>query len=650
MSARVGRGLADITSVMMMRPLPAAFNHLMANRNPSVDIALSVALVDMEPFAQAVALELLTKRAHPASLGRLVSGFRQSRGVLRELILAHAASMSPGIQAAIGSSSPTDKLSAIELIVRGNALSLAYLLAGTLRGGTRRTREEAATAMKMLTQQWLKAVHAETSPEKMIELNNAVRHLTDALTEAVQRWELHHQPAVLEAVLWMGDRMGASLRTKLDEPHSKLSHALGNLLEDTSDPRLAGATLRALGDDSLRSAAVKVITKIQDASFWEALIEQHWLITDHSIQKGLRHVQVGPWLESVIPMVFDLSDRQVEGAVRFFFSLGGTPERRMEYLRPLIESDHEIVRRATLWELFKEEHEVVDNLLRNIALRSKDHLAVLAHREIRRRQRREGKVTEIQNRDSASVDPFVSDMDSCWQALSSGPHAYQASMETLRKVDQEPLIRWLKKKCASTEPFDRVRTLQLLDDLGLTVTMGDTIHRMAMDSSPVVRAAAVAMLVKLPGPTTERILRSAANDQDSRTQANALEVMDLLDIQSRQSVTKPHLESRSARVRANAVRSLLRTEMAEAVTTLLDMLGDPSPAHRISALFVLEHAPSQAMLDKVSHLVRKDPDRRVRQRAMRVLRQMAQLDSAMVVSRDHPMPSSTSGLGGGRLS
>ena len=131
------------------------------------------------------------------------------------------------------------------------------------------------------------------------------------------------------------------------------------------------------------------------------------------------------------------------------------------------------------------------------------------------------------------------------------------------------------------------------------------------------------MLAKLPGPTTSRILRAAADDQDERVQANAIEALEVLDSEDRRRCTEPKLESPNSRVRANAVKSLLRAELHQAGEILLDMLEDSSPAHRLSALWVVERLELRAVAGRLLDISQNDPDQRVKRRAARVSRGLA---------------------------
>jgi hypothetical protein len=53
------------------------------------------------------------------------------------------------------------------------------------------------------------------------------------------------------------------------------------------------------------------------------------------------------------------------------------------------------------------------------------------------------------------------------------------------------------------------------------------------------------------------------------------------------------------------------------------MLADEENRHRVSALWVVEHLNLVSLLHEVADVARSDPARNVRQRALRVIRDMA---------------------------
>jgi hypothetical protein len=56
---------------------------------------------------------------------------------------------------------------------------------------------------------------------------------------------------------------------------------------------------------------------------------------------------------------------------------------------------------------------------------------------------------------------------------------------------------------------------------------------------------------------------------------------------------------------------------------LIGMLDDASSAHKLSALWVIERLGLHAVVSRVERLSREDADERVRNRARRVLRNLA---------------------------
>ena len=58
------------------------------------------------------------------------------------------------------------------------------------------------------------------------------------------------------------------------------------------------------------------------------------------------------------------------------------------------------------------------------------------------------------------------------------------------------------------------------------------------------------------------------------------------------------------------------------------MIDDPMPEHRLSALWVAQRLGVTSIVSRIDELSRHDPDARVRRRAARVLRSLAQTRGA----------------------
>lgn len=605
---------------MVSRPLPAVFAYLVHDGNPAIDAALVEALPHLEPFVQAAALEILLERDRPSGLAAVVGRFNDYEDALQRLICARAGELSAGVRLAIASSNLEERASAIEMIVRSDAGRLAYLLADAVRSRCRRTRELAAAGFHRMTARLVHRLETDPSAEEVADLETQAGCLAEALATAVQRWEIHFQPKVLEAALWLGDRVEPAIKNKLQERRTKIARVLNDILEGTSDPRLAGFLLRALAVPELRPAAARAIGRARDGALLRAMFMESWLLADAGIERGCRWIQGGQWLQQAVKVLCELDGAALGGAVRFLAVVGGPHQRKIELFRELIGVGLAEVRCAVVWHLVHDKSEAATNLLNIVATRPTDSIARMASREVR--HRRSGAalaaVTGQPAPESISESTPHDVFDRYWNQFDDLSPKERVEASNAIGPYIPDLGTLLREKLASGEPLDRARALRMVSSLGLVTGLEESVRHLAHDPEPVVRSLAVAMLVELPGPTTERVLRAAVNDPDARVQANAIETLDRLNVEDRVACTKPKLGSPNNRVRGNAVKSLLRTELRWAGKVLLDMLEDPSPVNRLSALWVVERMQSRAALNRVGDMSRTDPDERVRRRAKRV--------------------------------
>jgi hypothetical protein len=403
---------------------------------------------------------------------------------------------------------------------------------------------------------------------------------------------------------------------------------LNKLLEGTSDPRLAGAALRALAVPELRAAAARSISRPDHAAFLQAVFSQCWLLADEQIERGCRWVRDGTWLRDAVAVLADLDGAALAGAVRFLAAIGGSSERKIELFRELIGFDREDVRRAAIWQLVRQKSEAATRLLGVVANRQGDGIAQVASREWRRRRRTiaagESHLTTGKEPGTTSHAEF----ERYWNRFDVSSDEQRSTTGEAVRRHVADLSVLLRAKLASADPLDRARAVRMVSSLGYVEQMEESLQHLASDPDPLVRSLAVSRLAEIPGPTTLRLLRAAVNDPDARVQADAVEALDRLDIEERLPWTEPKLESPNNRVRANAVKSLLRSELHKAGETLLDMLEDPSPAHRLSALWVIERLGLEAVVHRIRDLSREDANERVRRRAIRVLNHLNRRQTA----------------------
>lgn len=603
-------------------------------RNRAVDAAIVDALPHLEGSAAEETLELLIRREHQSSHAALVASFGDMTDPLRTMVVDRATSLHRGVLAAMTSADLDARRAAIRLVVEAKDVASSHALADALRTKCAKTRELAASALLELTLNLLNILGPDGIAAKTTQYAHAYRaHLAGALSDAVSHWDAHHQRPVLEAALLLGDAVEAALLAKLDTPGSHIAHMVAEIIEGATDTRLAGFVLRALAIEQLRKPAASAITRTTNPRFMDAILRQTWLLADPRIEQGCRWLKDGEWSRNWCNAITGDNSTLPSTAIDFITHLGGTHEQRMNRLATLLEAPGQAVQRETLWRLIADHSPEATELLVDFARRTDEPLAELAQRECRRRlgpansrsPGAESRITALTLETAAQaqvttpaqvLERFIDEFDH----LTPLDRA-SLGLEITALVNNLPekLDRYARASAADT----RARTVRVAIELGLVTDMSESVYKLAHDPDGRVRAVAVTALREVPGATTTRILRDALNDPEPRVQANAIETLEALGLNDRCDAVSAKLESQNNRVRANSVKALLGMQFEPAAGALLDMLTDASQAHRISALWVVERMRLRSMIDRIVEMSQADPDDRVRDRAARVLRNLA---------------------------
>jgi len=609
--------------------MPKVLELLPKTRDRAIDAAIVDALPHLDQETAAATLDLLVQRNHEPSAKKLVATFCEMSDPLRSLVVERATGLHEAIRAAIGSPDLDHRQAAIALVVAAKDVASSHLLSDTLREKCPHTRELAAEGLLELTRYYLGLTEKESI--ESVGYAQAYRaHLSAALSDAILGWDVHYQRPVLEAAFYLGDAVEPAIVKKLDDANSRIGHMATEVLEGTTDTRLAGFVLRALAIEPLRRSTVARITRTTNAPFIDAVLRQTWLLADTAITQGCRWLKDGDWSRNWCHAVSDRSSTLPATAIDFIAQLGGTPEQRMQRFAMLLESSNDQVRRNALWRLISDESDEATALLLNFARRTNEPLADLAERECRHRRpasgAQESPPTETTSAPTATATPATTHGQVIERYLTefdrlSADERNSLGAKLVRLVGNLPerLNKYARSSVAST----RGRTVRVAVELGLVGEMADSIYELAHDPDGSVRAVAVSALRELPGATTTRILRDALNDPDPRVQANAIETLEALGLTGGHEAVSPKLSSPNNRVRANTVKALLGMQFEPAADALLDMLGDVSQAHRISALWVIERMRLRSMLDRIAEMSQTDSDSRVRDRASRVMRDLS---------------------------
>jgi hypothetical protein len=605
-----------------MSAIPLVLQFIENEEDPCADAALAEALPHMEPLAQPVALNILLHRKHLPSLAKTITCFRQAGSSLRSLLLNHFPQLGSAIRVALGSADYEERAGAIEAVATASDTASAYLLVDLLRSPCLRTRELAATALRTMTASLVNQWHDPPNDRTKEKSESQSAELTTALAEGIRTWEVHLQPRILEAAMWLGMAIVPAMRPKLENDRSGFSRIVRRRLETGTDPRAAEFTWCALAIPSLRAAAAQAIASARDPAWIQALSAHTSLLQEPDIQRGFRHVRYCKWLDVPPDALMRLLDGNAEALVRLTASMGTSSERKTQRLREFIDSGHPALLREVMQSLLDRPDESSVQLLALIARRSAPEIAQAAQQELKRLQSAERTSDRVTTKSDAAIPRTSSDWDQSFEQWDGLTSFKRFALLNEWGANSDRIRAQLRSKLRGSNADDRRKSLAIINEWGAVSDFAEDIYRVAHDSDSIVRSFAVALLGHLPGATSERLLRLALQDPDSRVQANAIESLDQLHVAGRADCIRPKLHAHHHRVRANAIRSLLRLELHEAGEALLRMLEDQAGPQRASALWVVERLRLQAVLHRVIHMSHHDPDERVRQRALRVIREL----------------------------
>ena len=620
-----------------MMPTPRALALIERDDDSAADFALAEALPHVDKVAHAAVLDSLLARGHVPTLAELIRGWDGEDGDGYRVIAAHSGRLAPALRALVDSTDSADRATAIRAIVQSKTYSLADLLADALRQTCDETRRLAADGLETLTNSLLDTPRRPGESTTPASQHAAERAMMEALESAIRQWDRHRRRAVLRAVMKMGDRMEPIIRRTLDRSRSTLAQDFGAELARQDDPSIAGLAIRALAIPKLRTDAAHFISRTRNPATVLAYFKNAQLLADRTVERGFALVRDPVWLCGVLDILLDLSESELDDAIRLLSALGCSPARRGRLFQELIGSGDRAICLAAIRGLIRDPGTMATDTLMVAAMRSSGAGAQLALREWRRRRHLEAHTTQQPAPASGASeattrrDAMFSEIWQTWTQSQPGSYGGRTHAEAIHHHENPGFMRALRAKLSSSDPLDRVHALGLARGLGLIDGVEDAIVRMTRDHEAAVREHAVTTAAALKGPVARRVIVQALSDPNDRVQAAAIEALDRIGTADIARSLTPKLQSNSPRVRANAIRALLRLEAIDAAESLLDMLEHQTPAQRLSALWVVQRCQLRSQLRRLRDLAERDPDRRVRARAREVADGLERDSGAAVV-------------------
>ncbi len=646
-----------------MSERPKVFDILEEIPGQAADDALLAGITDVSPPIQTEIVRTLLKRGSDSGLRGLPPVFFRLTSDAQAQIVAQSARMFSALRACVASSSPQTRQNTLDIVRRSGNPRLAYLATHAVLDGAQKIRAEAAATVLELAQKHIASRSetirilretGESSPEMLHTVYETMRIVADehkfmlsALREAVEHYESHHRPEVIEAAMLLAPDLEKCLFDQATIKRGKLTHAMLDLVGAELQPRFVPFVYVALCYPELRRRLIPRIAECRSIEFFAEFIRWHWLSRDPEIRKNLAFIRNIDWLEDGFEAAFNLPRDVAARMPSWLLSLGLSSNQKVTLLLNCMIVDNPEANRAAVWALTE-----IDTPAGTVALESLfDHdnsaIRMVARMEVARRKRmlrQAPRRTELRGRPAEWVDlldraNLKEEFEDFWQNFEhiNPALAIAAGKNVLKYVPG--FSTHMQVKLLSQNTADRFRAIRLAVALSICDHFEKDIFAAANDRSHDIRAAAMTALGHIPGETSRRILERGINDASDAVQAAAINALDHLGARRREELVLPKIESDNADVRAAAVRCLLRLRVAASANALIQMLHDPRPDHRCAALWIADQLRLAALTQRVQNIAQSDPDPRIARVAMHVAKRLQKDDGLKPApAADAPTP------------
>lgn len=598
----------------------------------------------------AFAMDALFRRQTLFGMSGLIGRYDNLAESLKLRVLENIGQLASAIRACAGSGDIARRLSALRLIARGRQGKLAYLLIESMHHSNEDVARAAIDALVALAR-WVatetrrvqnaevkKDLHGDPIPPNNPVYREVIEQRSEIEATVNRAIDIHRGAYVqelLRAALLLADRPESKTLSILHTAKHGGEVPMVRRLQQTPASEHVEAFLLAASHMDLRGQFGLIFSRIDETPVLDALLRRTYWLKDHHLRICMQQVSRCGWLDQS-GLQRDINKRSGLdlGRIGEWITATATHDAMQDELLVLLAqraADHFGARLRLLRIAARRPRGASVQLLRTMLQDSDERIVRMAVREFIRRKPADYENTLLQLMSNApdSVRRIVgrsvgqSGFDNFWERFDDlEPATRQTAGRAMVKLVPGTKQRLSRLMTAGTTQ-DRLKALQIAQELNLSHELHDTLLIVATDSNPKLRSKAVILLGQTPTGLPELLVDKALNDPDSRVRANVIEVIDQRKDPQYLPMLSRMAQSRHNRERANAIKALLGMRMGSANQHLIAMLKDSQPEHRISALWALKQVGLWQMLREIANLAKSDSDTRVRRYALGVIRTLA---------------------------
>jgi len=452
--------------------------------------------------------------------------------------------------------------------------------------------------------------------------------LDGAVASAARDFPTHRRRGVMDAAWALIESAGPRLAAFLAEEDQPAHLALRAAVRRASGPEARARCVRLLGHPLVGPAALdRLLQAAGPPENASSLREWHRLIEPRRARQIARASQ--PWRSLPDAKTTEQLDETARVAlVQWMRTIPLKPARRTRRLELFLADSshrvryaaacavaHDVQREATAADLASD---FAFDLYPAVALTAARSLVGAGRAPSNRfwsrlARVREPEVALLARREHRDRD--------AWAFLDEAdPLAHAVAARRLLARDESAAVDGLRGVLTSDASHRSLRAIALARRLGVVDRLEPELLMLASSEDERLAATAVRALGVSASDGVAAALATAARHADGRVRASAIEALCASGAGQDQVIEA--VRDEVARVRANAVRAMLKREIEEGCDQLASMLRDDRPVHRVSALWVAERLGGAAHAHTVAELARADSEASVRERAKRCARRL----------------------------
>jgi HEAT repeat protein len=647
--------------------LTHVFDQIRPIRDLSADQAMAAALPTADPVALAFLARALLERGQPEGLVGLIRWFHRLEETVQNLVIEQADRLDRALRETSRDGDEQAVANVIDVVQGVGPGPATYLLGEALRSKNKTIAVRAADALFAMAERAAdddgptspppESVAATTPGPAEADKDAAAppprsnrQFLHAAVEDAVCAFGQHRQPRALRAMLALVTRPMPKAWRDLSMEHHPAVLELRRQVKAGDDAVVRRALFVLLCLPTLRGHVVAALPRVVSESGLQGpLTNWHFLLLPAVKPALARLTQV----RAFVPELSDLGSwpaASLRGLATWFAALPTQPNEQSEHLASLHGCADAMARLSALrWLMARSAaggpgSGAATDAVPRFCDDAEPAIARIALRHLRRlrwpgltkllAQMVNSPHAQVRQLASRKLAPIGFDRFwKAWPKLDGGQRL--AAGRALIKIDPH-FHSHLVAKLSDPATDVRVRALSIVSQLGQGEYVEDALISAAADPDETIASAAVIALATVKSERALTTLRWALEHPDARVRANAVEALEQLESTRHVEQLLDMAHEEQNRPRANAIKALMGMRTADAVTALSRMLDDPSPKHRISALWLVEEL---GLLDVARHVAEMsvgDDDRTVKARATRVIHYLIEQLKAEMAAAPRP--------------